>query len=552
MDPVLRYSGIKGEDLANIGQKALLLADLYNRKYNVPLGFVVAAQVFDEVVEPVMQKIHNLLSVINIHNDEKLVIISQEIKKLIEGVAFPDGLRDEISEAYHSLNVRRGISISGLLKDDKPASVIVRGSPIVKIKGRIGDPGNHLTRLNVVGEDKLFKAIRECYASLFSAKSIKERVQRGLGHAVSTAVLVQQMIQTGKSGTAATANPESGNVNEVVIHAQLGLGHNMDPQQMDMYLVNQESMTILKTVVRNQRTIYRMDSENLSEKSLSDGSRQKLTDKETLEVARLARRIEVIYRKAVSVDWGICEDTVFLLGVKALAEIGPEQEFDEVLDEVLAGKARMPGEPAENDAGTFDAPLQSAIAEESGRIEEEEILPADANAISEEVEPLQPDRADDDLPDIPEPQKKSIMSDYQTEQELEQEDELIDEVEKETEDLETVDAEKEPPLLMETLQSVTPHDLHKKALHESANVVVSCDMAVTASLRNKYREIFRLQSVSFEEMLLKLKAKVTVPLEDDIIKIHELKNRYLEEYRHPTPDELKFVLETTHKFISEF
>ena len=78
--------------------------------------------------------------------------------------------------------------------------------------------------LNVT-EKNLLKSIEKCRASLYSPRAIYYRTQKKLNkQKISVAVVVQKMVQSETSGICFTANPVTGDRNEMIIEAGPGLG----------------------------------------------------------------------------------------------------------------------------------------------------------------------------------------------------------------------------------------------------------------------------------------------------------------------------------------
>ena len=92
-----------------------------------------------------------------------------------------------------------------------------------------------------------------------------------------------------------------------------------------------------------------------------------------------------------------------------------------------------------------------------------------------------------------------------------------------------------------------------KAFFEAGNIVNASDMAITAALKEKYKELFDMTPPnSFNELVNELKDKISLPHEDEIKRVNELKNSYIEEYKELLAGDIKFALETASKFVKEF
>ena len=75
------------------------------------------------------------------------------------------------------------------------------------------------------GAEALLAAVRDCWASLWTARAMAYRARQGIDPAtVSLAVVVQEMVDADAAGVMFTANPANGRRDEVVISAAWGLG----------------------------------------------------------------------------------------------------------------------------------------------------------------------------------------------------------------------------------------------------------------------------------------------------------------------------------------
>ena len=101
------------------------------------------------------------------------------------------------------------------------------------------------------------------------------------------AVLVQAMVEADSAGVAFTANPVTGERDEVVITAVRGLGER---------LVSGEAVGD-EWVVRGEDATLRRESEGA------------ITRRQALEVAELARRVEAHFGSPQDVEWAISAES---------------------------------------------------------------------------------------------------------------------------------------------------------------------------------------------------------------------------------------------------
>jgi len=79
-------------------------------------------------------------------------------------------------------------------------------------------------------------------------------------------------------------------------------------------------------------------------------------------------------------------------------------------------------------------------------------------------------------------------------------------------------------------------------------------MAINSLLKRKYQELFNEDPTrkDFKELIIALKEKIEIPHEKEIRRIRALRNEYSHEYKQINPEDIKFTIDITKKFINEF
>ena len=132
------------------------------------------------------------------------------IRTLFAQATVPEALRMEIAGAYASLGGGAVAVRSSATAEDLPGAAFA---------------GQQDTFLNVDGEDAVVRAVRNCWASLWTDRAIAYRRRRGIDQReVAIAVVVQKMVPADVAGVLFTANPVTGERSEIVVDASQGLG----------------------------------------------------------------------------------------------------------------------------------------------------------------------------------------------------------------------------------------------------------------------------------------------------------------------------------------
>ena len=105
--------------------------------------------------------------------------------------------------------------------------------------------------MSAVGRNRL-AAVRDCWASLWTAQAMDYRHRMGVGQAsVAMAVVVQEMVPAAAAGVLFTTNPVTGDRSEMVVNANYGLGESVVSGEVtpDTFVIDRESFAIVETVI---------------------------------------------------------------------------------------------------------------------------------------------------------------------------------------------------------------------------------------------------------------------------------------------------------------
>ena len=134
----------------------------------------------------------------------------------IRATPLPDELRDELAARYEELASEAG---------DPSPPVAVRSSAIGEDSAEATFAGQQETFLWVRGVDRVYEAVRDCWASLYSPEAVSYRARDGRGgRAPAMGVTVQLMVDAAVSGVMFTCNPVNGDPSTVAVNASWGLG----------------------------------------------------------------------------------------------------------------------------------------------------------------------------------------------------------------------------------------------------------------------------------------------------------------------------------------
>ncbi len=131
----------------------------------------------------------------------------------------------------------------------------VRSSATAEDTASASFAGMNETVLNVRGTIFLLDAVRKCWSSLFGARTIYYRAQKGFAQAeMDIAVVVQRQIEATRAGVMFTIDPATGASDRLVIEGAFGLGESVVSGSVspDRYVVSKEELAIEKREVRHK------------------------------------------------------------------------------------------------------------------------------------------------------------------------------------------------------------------------------------------------------------------------------------------------------------
>src|SRR5829696_8789279 len=212
------FNKIRKDDIALAGGKGANLGELSRAELPVPPGFVVTTTAYDAFVEAngIGDAIVGRVLVTRADDPAGFEEVAEGIRALFSGGKVPEEMADEIRAAYQELS------------EDGETPVAVRSSATAEDLPGMSFAGQQETYLNVRGAEALLEGVKNCWASLWTARAMAYRARQGIDPVtVSLAVVVQEMVEAEAAGVMFTANPVNGRRGEAVIGAAWGLGESV-------------------------------------------------------------------------------------------------------------------------------------------------------------------------------------------------------------------------------------------------------------------------------------------------------------------------------------
>jgi len=340
---LLWFKDIRFEDVNIVGGKGANLGEMYSLGIPVPNGFVVTANTYFDFIEKnkLKPQIKNILSITNVDHPDELQSASKKIRSLIKKAPFTHNISIQIMTAYKKLG-----SFGGLV--DMP--VAVRSSATAEDSLDASFAGQQDTYLNVIGESNVLHRVRDCWASLFTPRSIFYRVKKKYDHfKVGVAVPIQKMVQSEISGIMFTANPVSNNKNEIIIEVIWGLGEYIVQGVItpDQFIIDKSNWTIKqknnvsqdRQLVKNQNETHEIDVPKYKQNKI------KIDDTIALKIAKIGQKLHNHYGKAQDIEFAIEKGKFYVVQTRPITTLqnAATKKFEITDTPILTGEAASPG-----------------------------------------------------------------------------------------------------------------------------------------------------------------------------------------------------------------
>ena len=303
---VLPFTKIGLDNLALVGGKNASLGELCQRlrgeEVSVPPGFAITARAFRQVLDGAnaWPALRHTLEGLDPADITDLARRGERARQIVYDCALPADLIEEITSAYRAL----------CPPSDEAFGVAVRSSATAEDLPEASFAGQHESFLNVRGLERLLDAVRRCFASLYTDRAIRYRIDHGFDHfQVLLSVGVQRMVRSdlASSGVIFTLDPESGFRDVVLVTGTYGLGETLvqgavDPDEF--YLFKPTFLNGYRAVLRRlkgskaNKMIYATTGDRTTvtvETTNDERSRYCLADPEIIALGAAALAIERHY-----------------------------------------------------------------------------------------------------------------------------------------------------------------------------------------------------------------------------------------------------------------
>jgi pyruvate, water dikinase len=162
--------------------------------------------------------------------------------------------------------------------------VAVRSSACAEDSAGASYAGQQETFLNTEGLEAVLHNVVECWLSFFADRAVFYRQEKGSLDDVAMAVVVQQMVDSQKSGVMFTVDPVHGRKDRMVVEAARGLGEAVVSGEVtpDNYTLSRQGIVKKSKVVNAERV---------------------LTDDECVALAQMGQKLAELHGLPQDIEW---------------------------------------------------------------------------------------------------------------------------------------------------------------------------------------------------------------------------------------------------------
>ena len=302
-------------ELPLVGGKGASLARLAAAGLPVPDGFHITTAAYRQFVTEhgLQEQILAAVSTAALDRPATLEEVSSQIRQLFAQHTLPDDIAEAIRQAY------AGLGGSGV-------PVAVRSSATAEDLPGASFAGQQETYLNIRGEAMVLEAVKRCWASLWTARTIGYRIKNNIDqNTVALAVVVQCLVPAEAAGILFTADPVSGQRDRVLISASWGLGEAVVGGLVtpDSLTVEKASGRVLDRHTADKQVMTARTAGTTQTQPVPEALRQApvLDDAAAAQLTAMGVQIEQLYGQPMDIEWARAEGQFAILQARPITAL---------------------------------------------------------------------------------------------------------------------------------------------------------------------------------------------------------------------------------------
>ncbi|GFY55915.1 probable phosphoenolpyruvate synthase, partial [Trichonephila inaurata madagascariensis] len=323
-DEVSQFGEISGGKGSSLGKLTQLSK---NNEFIVPKGIIVTTAAYQEFLTPeILHAAKYLEKVAYKRVQETLKDVCKKVSEIVEKTPLPNIICQSITE-----DLKR---IYGDEVDNYKFAV--RSSSTGEDTAAMSAAGQMETLLGVQGFDKIFAAVRKCWASQFGYTAIEYKRRNGQVLNSPMAVVIQEMVACEVAGVLFTLDPVTSNPSAITITANYGLGESVvsgsvEPDTIVLRRKDNEDLELDSVVVGSKlQRIVMQDSGGTATEDLDESARKEscLSKETALNLGKLAIKIEKYYESPCDIEWGILGNEIYILQSRPVTTTAAETDYE--------------------------------------------------------------------------------------------------------------------------------------------------------------------------------------------------------------------------------
>jgi pyruvate,water dikinase len=296
------FDAIELTDSRSVGGKGANLGELTRAGLPVPFGFVVTADAYLDSMSAggARERLSGSPAAVRDGADPaQLATEAAARRELVRQAGMSEEVRQAVTDAYAGLCARLG---------EAEAAVAVRSSATAEDAGETSFAGMHKSFTNVRGAKEVCARVVDCWVSTFEDRAFGYRAAQHVDAEPAMAVVVQQMVESTRSGVMFTVDPSTSDATRMVIEAAFGQGEvvvsgSVEP---DTYVVQRDPLQVVdvRIGVKAYQIVRGTSGRDDVQPLTGDrGTRRVVEDAELLTLARLGLEAEAHYGRPQDLEW---------------------------------------------------------------------------------------------------------------------------------------------------------------------------------------------------------------------------------------------------------
>ena len=319
MTHTLRFDEPFATQLELSGGKGANLSLLTQLGFPVPRGFIVTAPVYREFIAGADCLLRRVVA-LPFHNAAAMRAACKTLQAELARLPLPQSAADEIT--------------AQLKQFPEGTAFSVRSSSTMEDLASAAFAGQHETYLNILGAANVLDRVRACFVSLWADRAIAYRHQQNFDHSLAAmAVVVQQMVPSESAGVGFSLNPVNGQLDELVINANFGLGESVvsGEGEVDQWILDKATRAVRSISIASKSRQIVSAASGTREVHLAgaEAAKPSLIEGQLTQLADLLVRVETSYAFPQDIEWAFAGGKLWLLQSRPITTIPPRWTRDE-------------------------------------------------------------------------------------------------------------------------------------------------------------------------------------------------------------------------------